>query len=252
MNVFEVFIWFVIFSNIGWLWEVILYYITYRRFINRGFLNGPYCPIYGVGALLFIFTTNQIQDPVLRGLAGGVIACLLEYITSFTLEKLFHARWWDYSNRPLNLNGRICFYGFLIFGLAASVMPYVIQPIAALTGTISEPARTILSILLMVIFVMDIVATNESLIKLNKALKEYQKILDRRTSQLIDFIRKGKRAFEMRFESGRKKARTVLTYQQRRIITAFPGLQSTRYNDALRNFRDLIELTRRAGKKLKK
>ena len=107
-------------------------------------------------------------------------------------------------------------------------------------------------ILLMVMFVMDIAATNQSLIKLNKALREYQKFLDRHTSQLINFIRKGKRAFEMRFESGRKKARTVLTYQQRRILAAFPGLQSTRYNDALQEFRALLNRSHTSGKKRKK
>lgn len=252
MNFFEMFLWFLIFSFIGWLWEVILYYQALHKFVNRGFLNGPYCPIYGVGGLLFILTTNQIPDPFLRGLAGGAIACILEYITSYALEVLFHARWWDYSNRPFNLNGRICLYGFLLFGAAAVGMPYIIQPFAALTGAMPEPFRTILSSLLMVVFIMDIFATNQGLIKLNKALKEYQKFLDKHTSQLINFIRKGKRAFEMRFESGRKKARTILTYQQRRIIAAFPQMRSTRYNDALQEFRALLERSRTPGKKRKK
>lgn len=252
MNFFEMFLWFLIFSFIGWVWEVILYYVSLHKFVNRGFLNGPYCPIYGVGAITFILTTNQISDPFLRGLAGGVIACVLEYITSFTLEKLFHARWWDYSNRPFNINGRICLYGFLLFGAAAAGMPYIFLPFAAFTGAIPEPARSILSILLMVMFVMDIAATNQSLIKLNKALREYQKFLDRHTSQFINFIRKGKRAFEMHFESGRKKARTILTYQQRRILSAFPRLESTRYNDALQEFRALLNHNRSSGKKRKK
>ena len=252
MNFFEVFLWFLIFSFLGWLWEVILYYISLHRFVNRGFLNGPYCPIYGFGALAFIFTTNQIADPLLRGLAGGAIACVLEYVTSFTLEKLFHARWWDYSKRPFNINGRICLYGFLIFGAAAVAMPWVYLPIAGFTAAIPEPARSILAILFGTVFVMDIAATNQSLVKLNKALREYQKFLDRHTSQLINFISKGKRAFEMHFESGRKKARTILTYQQRRILAAFPGLESTRYNDALQEFRTLLEKSRHPSKKRKK
>ncbi len=252
MNPVELFLWFLIFSFVGWLWEVILYYGSLHRFVNRGFLNGPYCPIYGVGALAFVLTTNHIADPATRFLAGGVLACALEYATSFAMEKLFHARWWDYSNRPFNLNGRICLYGFLIFGAAAAGMPYIIQPIATITAAMPEPFRTILAILLAFVFIADIITTNQSLIKLNKALKEYQKFLDRHTSQFINFIRKGKRTFEMRFESGRKKARTILTYQQRRIIRAFPQLESTRYNDALREFRVLLEKGRHSGKNRKK
>ena len=224
MNFFELFLWFLIFSYVGWQWEVILYYRDLHRFVNSGFLNGPYCPIYGVGALAFILTTNQIPDPLLRGLVGGAIACILEYVTSFTLEKLFHARWWDYSNRPLNLNGRICLYGFLLFGIVAAGMPYIAQPIQALTGAIPEPARTILSALLMVVFVMDIAATSQSLINLETALREYQKFLDKHTSQFINLIRKGKRALEMRFANGHKHVRTILTYRQLRILLAFPQL----------------------------
>ena len=252
MNFAEVFLWFVTFSMIGWIWEVILYYITFHRYINRGFLNGPYCPIYGFGALTFIFTTNQIPDPLLRGLAGGTIACILEYVTSFTLEKLFHARWWDYSSRPLNLNGRICLYGFLVFGAAAAAMPFVAQPIMDVTNNIPEPARTMLAILLAVVFAMDIISTNRSLIKLNAALREYQKFIEHHTSHIVDFIRRGKRAFEMRFDHNKKRGRAILTYQQRRIIAAFPQLQSTRYNDALEEFRKMLEKNRLSRKNRKK
>ena len=104
-------------------------------------------------------------------------------------------------------------------------MPWVSQPIMNLTNNIPEPARTILSILLAVVIVMDVISTNRSLIKLNAALRDYQKFIEHHTSHIINFIRRGKRAFEMRFDHNKKRGRAILTYQQRRIIWAFPQLQ---------------------------
>ena len=237
-NIPEVFIWFIIYAFLGWLWESIITSIPQRRFVNRGFLNGPYCPIYGAGALLFIFGTNTIENPILRFLAGGVLACTLEYITSWLLEKIFHARWWDYAPRYFNLNGRICLEGFLLFGLGAVVTPFVHRYMTDFTAQFTPAVLNSIFSIILIIFLADIIVTNRALAKFNRILREYQRAIDKSRLGLLEFIRRGKRAFEMRIGK-HQRIRNVLGYQQRRILAAFPHFDSTLYEDALARLRKL-------------
>ncbi len=239
MNIFTLYLWFMIYSFLGWLYESMLYTVDRKKFVNRGFLNGPYCPIYGAGAVLFILTTNGIENFFLRFLAGGLIACLLEYITSYTLEKLFHARWWDYTPRRFNIKGRVCLIGFVVFGAFAVFMPWIHHFIAGITNQLSWPATVIIALLLATIFITDIAITNAGLVRFNKVLKEYQKAIDRHYLHALEFIRRGKRTFEMHIAGTRKHFKHVLDLQQRRTIEAFPYFISTRYNEALEHLREL-------------
>ncbi len=123
---------FFLFSVAGWCMEVTLKFIQYHRFINRGFLIGPYCPIYGWGAVAVTLIVGGLLAR--RGtvgetfLAGMVVCGALEYFTSWYMEKLFHARWWDYSTKPMNLHGRIWIGNLLLFGAASVVIVKGIVP----------------------------------------------------------------------------------------------------------------------------
>lgn len=129
-------LYFFIYSFCGWLMETVLCSIREHRFINRGFLNGPLCPIYGCGILLILTFLLPVRDSIPRAeaavpvifLAGAVLASAVEYFTSWAMEKLFHARWWDYSKHRFNLNGRICLSISTAWGLLATVFVYQIQP----------------------------------------------------------------------------------------------------------------------------
>ncbi len=243
-NIPEYFLWFMIYAILGWAWESFITSVPQRRFVNRGFLNGPYCPIYGVGALLFIFGTNYIENPILRFLAGAIIACALEYVTSWALEKIFKARWWDYTPRRFNLNGRICLEGFLVFGIAAVVIPYIHQYIADFTAQFTPAFINSAFSICLIILVTDIVITNRALTRFNRILREYQRAIDRRRLDFLEFIRRGRRVFEMRIGSTHR-IRNVLSYQQRRILAAFPHFDSTRYEEALARIRKLNTESRR-------
>ena len=114
---------------LGWCMEVICKLFQFHRFINRGFLIGPYCPIYGFGtALLTALLSRFTRDPVaVFGLA--ILICgTLEYCTSWLMETLFHARWWDYSSKPFNINGRVCANTLIPFGLLGLGMIYFVKP----------------------------------------------------------------------------------------------------------------------------
>lgn len=124
---------FAIFSMLGWAMEVVLKYIQYHRFINRGFLIGPYCPIYGWGALLITFLAGGVFFRKLTPLESflvGFFGCgTLEYLVSLVMEKVSHARWWDYSNKPMNLNGRVWIGNLTLFGVAAVAIVYAADPL---------------------------------------------------------------------------------------------------------------------------
>ena len=102
------FLLFMIYAMLGWIMEVTCKLIQYKRFINRGFLIGPYCPIYGYGALLItIFLHKYTSDPVVLFIMAIVLCGTLEYLTSYFMEKIYKARWWDYSQKKFNINGRL-------------------------------------------------------------------------------------------------------------------------------------------------
>lgn len=117
------------YSFAGWLMESVGGILKVKKFVNRGFLIGPYCPVYGVGVVIITILLNGYTDdiPVLFVLST-VICGTLEYLTSYVMEKLFNARWWDYKNRKFNINGRICLETLLPFGIAGSVILCIINP----------------------------------------------------------------------------------------------------------------------------
>ena len=148
---------FFVFSVLGWCMEVLLKYIQYHRFINRGFLIGPYCPIYGSG---IVFITVMVS--ILSGVESSVgttfsisfIGCgILEYAVSYYLEKRFHARWWDYSTKPMNLHGRIWIGNLILFGIGGTLVIEVINPIMySLFDRI--PVRGLYTLTIIIILVM--------------------------------------------------------------------------------------------------
>lgn len=123
------FLLFFVSAVLGWLMEVACKLVEFKRFINRGFLIGPYCPIYGFGAVAVTAALSRYADsPVLVFVMAVVICGALEYATSYLMEKLFHARWWDYSQRRFNLNGRVCANTLIPFGILGLAMIYLVKP----------------------------------------------------------------------------------------------------------------------------
>lgn len=120
---------FFIYSAAGWIWESIFCsYANQRHFQNRGFLIGPWIPIYGSGAITvnLLFSSHEKLYSIF--LEGAVVACLIEYVTSWAMEAIYHRRWWDYSRMKFNLNGRVCLGGFIIFGLFSVISVCFVQP----------------------------------------------------------------------------------------------------------------------------
>ena len=154
------FFWLVLYSIIGWVYECIVESIRQKKIVNRGFLNGPYCPIYGFGSLLDVVVLGWIENPFVLFIMSAVLTCTLEYITSVVMEKLFNARWWDYYDFKFNINGRVCLLGALAFGTLSLILVKFIHPfIVSFTDKFSPPLFHVVTIGLFIIVTLDVIVT---------------------------------------------------------------------------------------------
>ena len=144
------FLIFIIYSFAGWCMEVLISLVLRKKLINRGFLVGPICPIYGVGALLLSAVLDANEPPLVIFCVAFVGSAVLEYLASFVMERLFRVRWWDYTERPFNLNGRICLESILSFGIIGVLMLKLITP--ALIGLFQSLPPTILILSASIVF----------------------------------------------------------------------------------------------------
>lgn len=123
------FMLFIIYSCLGWVMECTLGVIQKHKFVNRGFLIGPYCPIYGVGVVsVSLLLTKFSNNIILLFLLSTIICGTLEYFTSYIMEKIFHARWWDYSKNKFNINGRVCLQTLVPFGIISVIIISFVNP----------------------------------------------------------------------------------------------------------------------------
>ena len=266
------FLWLMIYSIIGWVYESTICSIGHRKLINRGFLNGPYCPIYGTGAVLVLLVLGRIQNPVLLFFAGAVVTCSLEYLTSWLMEKLFHARWWDYSKRKFNIGGRVCLIGAVVFGAFSVVLVLVLHPfVKSLTDRLTDAALNWICAILFVGIVSDLVVTVKGLLGTHAVFAEYAVLLQQKRKELADRLRTGATEERAKLreaaaygEEERERIRRVteeerdrfyaklqmrLNAQQRRTIYSFPHLTLTRNNEVLDGLRQKMEKVRQRAKK---
>lgn len=206
------FLLFMIYSFCGWALEVLGKLIEKRRFINRGFLIGPYCPIYGFGALAITFLLKRYSNDAITLFIMAILVCgVLEYFTSYIMEKLFKARWWDYSQKRFNINGRVCLDTIIPFGLLGLFITYISNPFFLnILNKLSFTWLVILSSCLSVIFVVDNILSFNIISTVRTTTKGLYKELDN-TEEIT------------------KKVKEILLSKSilhRRLIHAFPRLES--------------------------
>lgn len=155
---------FITFSAIGWVWEVILHIIQTGDFVKRGVLNGPWLPIYGFGGCMaLIFMKKLLHRPIMTFGCMMAMYGTLEYFTSYFLELMYGVRWWDYTGYFLNINGRICLEGVLIFAFAGCAVVYFIAPmLGKVYDKVSSKIKIVLCVVLVAIFIADTVASSIS------------------------------------------------------------------------------------------
>ena len=255
-------IYFFIYAFIGWVVEVSYHAVTKGKFINRGFLAGPYCPIYGFGAISVIYFLTDIaeKNKLVLFLGSMFIATLIEFVAGFLLEKIFHERWWDYSDRKLNIGGYVCLEFSVIWGMFCFLLYEAVHPlIEKLVGLVPVALIKYLGIGLVIIMTLDLIATIVTLIGLNKEFKTIDKI-SRDIKKVSDKI--GVRVYdktvqiENRQEELRKKPEFIeienrikdlkerkAQLEEKRILKSFPNL-SNRLGERQREIEELGERIR--------
>ena len=213
-NVFTYFMLFFIYAILGWIIETTLVYIERRKFVNRGFLIGPYCPIYGFGGLaITILLKNYTKDPIVLFLMAVIICGTLEYFTCYIMEKIFKARWWDYSAKKYNINGRICLETVVPFGILGCLVMYVLNPITfKYLNMLSNSMLNIISAICFTIFITDNIVSYNVISSFTKTVKT---------------INVGK--IKDNTEEITKKVREVLigkSFFNKRLMEAYPNLQA--------------------------
>ncbi len=172
-NIKILFLLFITYSIFGWIMEMIVTFIGDKEIVNRGFLIGPYCPIYGTCSIAMVLLLSKVTNPVLLFILSIIICSVGEYVTSFIMEKLFKARWWDYSHRKFNLNGRICLQNCLAFGILGFLMiKYVNTFFEGLYNTLNLLTLNVIFYTILVIFITDLIVSFNVVIKIkNMSLK---------------------------------------------------------------------------------
>ena len=173
------YIWFFfIYAFLGWCTEVVYTATNSGKFVNRGFLNGPVCPIYGFGVASVIACLTPFKDYIILSFIGAVVLIsALELITGWLLETIFHQKWWDYSDMPLNINGYICLRFSLMWGFVCLVIINMINPIIYnIIELVPITIGKLVLVILLAVIIVDVIVTIKSVIKLNKVLQQLNDI----------------------------------------------------------------------------
>lgn len=178
MDIYFAALYFFVYSFLGWCTEVAFAACKERRFVNRGFLNGPFCPIYGFGvSLVIVFLTSYRSNLVFLYIASVFLVTVLEGLTGWAMDKIFHNKWWDYSDMPLNIGGYVCLIFSLIWGAACVAIMNLIHPLIHKGLTfLPHTLGIVLIILLGILLIADTCVTASAIFKFNRQLEHMEKI----------------------------------------------------------------------------
>lgn len=271
MSIYYSILYFFVYGFLGWCTEVIFAAFKQHRFVNRGFLNGPICPIYGVGVTLVIACLEAFQSNLLLLYISSVIlVTVLEGVTGWAMDKLFHNKWWDYSKLPFNIGGYVCLLFSLIWGVACVFIVYFVHPlIHQVLSLIPHTAGIALIAILGIALLSDIIVTTSVIVKFNQYLERLKHITDelhaisnqigselyQNVMHVLDMQESSRQKLddvklevseEIRMQIVELKTRAQNLGEKvpkpaRRLLKAFPKLESRNYKAQLELFRQKLE-----------
>lgn len=271
MSIYYSILYFFVYGFLGWCTEVIFAAFKQHRFVNRGFLNGPICPIYGVGVTLVIACLEAFQSNLLLLYISSVIlVTVLEGVTGWAMDKLFHNKWWDSSKLPFNIGGYVCLLFSLIWGVACVFIVYFVHPlIHQVLSLIPHTAGIALIAILGIALLSDMIVTTSAIVKFNQYLELLKHITDelhaisnqigaelyQNVMHVLDMQESSRQKLddvklevseEIRMQIVELKTRAQNLGEKvpkpaRRLLKAFPKLESRNYKAQLELFRQKLE-----------
>ncbi len=249
-KLFEILLYFIIYSFLGWIMESTFRTIKEKKIINTGFLKGPFCPIYGFGAIIMFLFLDQFENkPILLFFIAMIILTIWEYIVGVLLEKIFKTKYWDYSDHKFNFQGRICLTNSIYWGLLGVVFVKYIHPF--IQGIISKVDIQILyyiSSIITVVFLVDMIASIikvknisiklEKIEELNKEIKEKLKEIKMLSIEAEKTLEENVTPENIQIiveKLKRKRNRTIVRLYKNvyRLKKAFPAINTTEITEIL-------------------
>lgn len=263
VTAYDLLCYFLIYAFLGWCMEVAYATVVKGIFVNRGFLNGPVCPIYGVGGLIVILSLSPLKDNIFLLFVGSVVlTSVLEYVTGYVLEKVFHEKWWDYSDSPYNLKGYICLRFSLLWGFACVFVIDLIHPmIAGLVHAIPQIVGVIVLSVSYPALVVDIGLTVAAIMKLKKHIGRIEELekglralsdgIGGRISDGVLVAIKKSPNFEASLDELQSRYKRLLEQREGRLLKAFPNLAKIKRNEPLERIKNLMTVMREKYEELR-
>lgn len=278
-TVCEWFFYFMVYSVVGWMVETVYCSVIQRKFVERGFLNGPLCPIYGFGAVIVLWVLRPFWGSIGHVFfLGMLLTTVLEYLTSYGMEKLFHMRWWDYSQFKLQINGRVCLLNSVLFGVLCVFLTQVLHPLVQRLAEKFPPAAlTAVCILFFGMLMTDTVLSVRAVLNLRQRLEQLEALEQELKARVKADLEEKKQGMEQRLAAQhakfrekeqemvaalREKGRAVRSpaelreriaalqsgqgWGELRLMRSFPRLRSRGYDGHLSKLRARLE---KAGKR---
>ncbi len=255
--IYQIILLFTLYSFLGWISETVYCSIPAGKFINRGFLNGPFCPVYGIGALLVVSFLKPFQSNILLlFLCGVIVTSVLEYLTAFLLEKLFHTKWWDYSEHRFNIHGRVCLLNSVLFGILSVFVMKILHPfLLSVLEYLPEWTAIGLAAAFCVYFIVDTVITVRSIFQLNEKLEKLHGMLDELTrhkeeykeklhNKLTDLDQETRAAAQQKINKLSAALEEFVQnnkFSYQRLLQAFPHMKSIRHTEMLEKVRNAVK-----------
>lgn len=245
------YLYWLIYAFFGWIIETTYVSVPQKRFVHRGFLYGPIIPIYGFGALsILLILMPYSKHPLFIFILGVLLTSFLEYVTSYVMEKIFNMRWWDYSERKFNLNGRVCLRNSILFGLLSLALVEFIHPNIQNIVVSYSPKQLyqFSKISFLMVFIDFIFSTinvmdfTENLEKISNLYEDLQIWMNENTSlkdwekQVEDFdfkVNQNLKEMESRFHKKRQK----IERKHRRLLRSFPNIRSKNFDEILKQLK---------------
>ena len=247
---------FFVYGFLGWCTEVAYAAAKQGKFVIRGFLNGPICPVYGIGVGVVVqFLTPVENNLVLLYISSTILVTVIEGLTGFLLEKIFHNKWWDYSEQPLNIGGYVCVLFSLIWGVFCVLIVKVIHP---LIDKVLTMIPFVLGIVVMVCLaaglLADLYVTASGILKMNRRLEAMEKIAaelkelsDKVGENIYENVMEG---MEFREEKKARMEELKAKYEEmaenrtkvgERLVKAFPKMQVRQHKEIFEELRERIK-----------
>jgi uncharacterized membrane protein len=210
-----------------------------KHFTNRGFLKGPYLPIYGSGALAVVYVVNPlVSNPILIFIFGMLVCSIIEFIGSFILEKVFKIKLWDYSDHKININGRVCGINSLFFGILSIVVIYIINPfIVDLVGLLNKSTQYYLETAIEVVMTFDFATSVVRMKAFTRALEDIRIKSDELQHKIISIEANSPKSMleaKERLEDEINKQKALLALRGKKIFKAYPSMRLKNHDISVR------------------